>query len=120
LDDGAPTFDPEEADASFSDEYMAGDLVPDTRFLQTFDPDYPNATSPNGTVTEPPPETSIPMVPLALVGLGGVGAAAYFMTRPGYTYETHNYDHAADSGLLDHPEYDLEYDDGSDYDEYDE
>jgi hypothetical protein len=87
------------------DEYMTeGDAAPD-RFLQI----VVNAT--NSTV-ESPEEKSVPWIPLALVGLGGAGAAGYFMTRPGYTYETYDYDQA-EGGLME--EYD-DYDD-VDYDE---
>jgi len=45
--------------------------------------------------------------------MGGAALAAFFLMRPAYTYETHDYDHA-ESGLLDHPDYDVHYDDGSD------
>jgi hypothetical protein len=110
--DGAPTFDPEEPEFALMDEYMTDADRPEARFLQYLVNETGNLT------IVPPPQTEqgIPILPLALVGLLGAGMAGYFMTRTGYTYETHDFDHAADSGLLDHPDYDLEYDDGDDHD----
>merc|ERR1719453_993090 len=99
-------------DVALLDEYMDAEL-PDTRFLMAPAGNATNSTPP------PPEEEGLPWVPLLLVGGLGAGAAGYFMTRPGYTYETHAYDHAAESGLLDDEEYDIEYDDGSDYEEDD-
>jgi hypothetical protein len=100
--DGAPTFDPEELEISLLDEYETDDGMPEKRFLQYL----VNATNSTGgeSVLE-----DIPWLPLALVGLGGAGAAGYFMTRPGEGYD---YDHA-DDGLLSDEEYgsDEEYSD---------
>jgi hypothetical protein len=107
-DPADPTFDPEENDVVLLDEYAADDGLPDVRLLQFFGN---NTTSTEETDTSP----SIPLVPLALVGVGGAIAAAYFLMQPSYTYETHDYDHAAESGLLEHPEYDVHDMDDSDY-----
>jgi hypothetical protein len=104
--DGAPTFDPEEMEISLLDEYASDDSVAETRFLQFVG----NATN----ITIPPPAPSgMPLVPMVLVALGGVGAAGYFMTRPGPSYETYEY---TEDGLLEE-EYD-EYDE--EYEEYEE
>jgi hypothetical protein len=99
--DGAPTFDPEELEISLLDEYETDDGVPEKRFLQYL----VNATNETGAGTA----GDIPFLPLILVGLGGAGAAGYFMTRPGESYEYA----ADDEGLLED-----EYDE--DYDEYDD
>merc|ERR1719197_2290219 len=96
------------------DEYATeGDALP--RALQTFVGNATNSTPPV-PVVEPEYDSKIPWVPLALVGLGGAGVAGYFMMQSGHTYETYDYDHAAESGLLEDPDYEVEYDDG----EYDE
>ena len=38
-------------------------------------------------------------VPLAVVGVGGAAVAAIVLMRGGHSYETHDYDSAAESGL---------------------
>jgi hypothetical protein len=107
-DVASPTDDPDEMDVVvLLDEYSTAEDVSYPRALQ-------NAT---GNITIPPPPEESPLPLGIMAAVGGVGAviAGCLLMRPAYTYETHDYDHAADSGLLDHPDYDLEYDDGSDY-----
>jgi hypothetical protein len=104
----SPTDDPEESKVALLDEYD-GDL-PAVRLLQTL------VNASNITLESPTEEgTSVPWIPLALVGLGGAGAAGYFMTQQGASYETtfeYEYD---EDGLLDE-----EYEYDEEYEEYDE
>jgi hypothetical protein len=108
----APTEDPEESEIMLIDEYdTEGDLSGSSRSLQYMI----NGTN---TTSEESSPGDIPMLPLAVVGLGGVAVVGYFITRPGHTYETYSYEEAAESGLLDHPDYDVHTYDGeydSDY-----
>jgi len=109
--EGAPTFDPEELDISLLDEYMASDTDADARSLQFM----VNATN----ITAPAASSEVPFVPLALVGLAGAAAAGYFMTRPGASYETYEYEE--EPGLLDeeYGEYEEEYEEyEEEYEEY--
>jgi hypothetical protein len=111
----SPTEDPDEIEALLIDEYSTGvDILP--RSLQTYDP---NATiNPNATTTAPEESTIDPKMVAAGAGaVVAVGALGYFLTRPGHAYETYDYEHAANSGLLDDPDYEIEELDDSDYDE---
>jgi hypothetical protein len=100
--DGAPTFDPAELEISLLDEYETDDGTPEKRFLQYL----VNATNETGSGTA----GDIPFLPLALVALGGAGAAGYFMTRPG---QSHSYEYA-DDGLLEDEEYEYSGDEYED------
>jgi hypothetical protein len=113
----APTFDPEESESVLLDEYMT-DTLPGARML--FLGFGTNNTTSETPVAGTPITTTdkLPLVPLAAVGIGGAAVAAYFLLRPAYTYETHDYDHAAESGLLDDPDYETHFDDGSDSEFY--
>jgi hypothetical protein len=105
-DPAGPTFDPEEPDVVLLDEYMTEtDALPEARQLFL---NYTNSTEPSE------PSEGIPLVPLAVLGVGGAAVAAIVLMRGGHSYETHDYDSAAESGLLDHPDYEVHYDDGSD------
>jgi hypothetical protein len=108
--DDAPTFDPEETENVLLDEYMA-DALPSGRQLGLFFGNNTTTTTP----AEPVDET-MPLI--AVAAIGGAVVLGCLLMRPTYTYETHNYDHAAESGLLDHDDYDIEAIDTSD--EYDE
>jgi hypothetical protein len=119
LPDDAPTFDPDESESALLDEYMA-DTLQGARKLQFFSGNNTNTTPTDNPATPAVDESlettedKLPLLPLAAVGIGGAAVAAFFLMRPAYQYETHDYDHAAESGLLDHPDYDVHYDDGSD------
>jgi hypothetical protein len=102
----SPTDDPEESNVALLDEYD-GDL-PAVRLLQTL------VNASNVTLESPTTTASVPWVPLALVGLGGAGAAGYFMTREGASYET-TYEEYTEDVLLDE-----EYEYDGEYEEYDE
>jgi len=107
LNVASPTDDPEESNMQLLDEYSS-DSEPALRFLQTL------VNASNSSIDTPTEDSgSIPWIPLALVGLGGAGAAGYFMTREGTTYET-TYEEYADDGLLDE-----EYEEYEEY-EFDE
>jgi hypothetical protein len=110
--DGAPTFDPEDTEFALMDEYMTDDARPEPRFLQAL----LNGTNETFIPPPPPEEHSLPLIPLAIAGAGAVAVVGFCLMKPDYTYETHDYDHAADSGLLDHPDYDVHEVDESDYD----
>jgi hypothetical protein len=103
----SPTDDPEDLDLILVDEYSTGEEVSFPRALQA------NAT--NFTIPPPPEESSsLPMAAMLCGGVVAAGVAGFLLCRPAYTYETYDYDHAADSGLLDHPDYDVhEYDEES-------
>merc|ERR1719463_406519 len=110
--DGAPTDDPE-TEIALLDEYDDGSAT--QRFLGMVN--VPNGTSPGVEIPAAPAAPaeggSVPWGALALVGLTGAGAAGYFMTRPGFSYQAPDPDFA-ESGFLEE-EYDLEYE--GEYDE---
>jgi hypothetical protein len=105
----SPTDDPEDMDdLILLDEYSTSEEITFPRALQ----EVVNAT--NLTIPEPGTDETVPLAVLALVGLGGAGAAGFLLTRVTHTYETYDYAQAAESGLLEDPDYEVEYDDGSD------
>jgi len=86
------------------------------RGLQTFIGNATNATPPPVE-----PEGGIPLLPLVFVGLGGAGVAGFVLTKgsdapggPG------GFEYAADSGLLEDPEFDYDYDEEYDEEDYEE
>merc|ERR1719281_61385 len=104
----SPTDDPEDMEMILVDEYSAGEEVSFPRALQV------NST--NFTIPPPggPESSDLLMYGAIAAGVGVLGVAGCLLMRPSHTYETYDYDHAADSGLLDHPDYEVhEYDEES-------
>jgi hypothetical protein len=106
--DGAPTFDPADGnDVVLLDEYMADALPEDRRLYYVV-----NGTNYTDDGQEVPGQGP-PLGMMALVAAGGAAIIGALLCRGTHTYETHDYDHAASSGLLDHPDYEVHYDDGA-------
>jgi hypothetical protein len=109
-----PTDDPEELEPALLDEYATDGDSAIARGLQTFIGNATNATPPPVE-----PESSIPLLPLVLVGLGGAGVAGFALTK-GTDAGPAGFEYAADSGLLEDPEYDYDYDEEYDEEDYEE
>jgi hypothetical protein len=62
-----------------------------------------------------------PIVPaVATLGVVGLGVVGYLVMRPAYSYQTYDYEHAQDMGLLNDPDHEVHHDDGSSEGFYDE